>query len=40
MTQLTSEPRSIPHLDVTRTVDAPRERVWHMFTQPEHLACW
>ncbi len=22
---------------ITRTVQAPIQRVWHMFTQPEHI---
>jgi len=27
-------------LEITRTLDAPRELVWQMWTEPQHLAPW
>jgi uncharacterized protein YndB with AHSA1/START domain len=29
-----------PELTITRTFDAPRELVWKLFTEPEHLLNW
>ena len=29
-----------PEIAITRTVHAPRQRVWDMFTQAEHIALW
>ena len=27
-------------IEITRVLDAPRERVWRAWTRPEELACW
>jgi uncharacterized protein YndB with AHSA1/START domain len=32
--------RSTNTIVLTRTFDAPRERVFEAWTQPEHVACW
>lgn len=33
-------PTNEPSMITTRTFDAPRELVWRVFTQPEHVARW
>jgi len=39
MTQSTAETAAFS-LVIDRTIDAPRERVFEAFTQPEHLSRW
>jgi uncharacterized protein YndB with AHSA1/START domain len=37
---MVNAPANEPVMDLTRTLDAPRELVWDTFTQAEHIACW
>ncbi|WP_204376984.1 SRPBCC family protein [Methyloceanibacter methanicus] len=35
-----SDTRTVPRFVISRTFDAPLDRVWRAWTEPEQLAAW
>ncbi|HVL41851.1 MAG TPA: SRPBCC domain-containing protein [Brevundimonas sp.] len=40
MTLKIDEPADTPTITMSRTINAPREKVWEVFTNPEHVRQW